>query len=835
MPNKKATRTLEGLQEPLLAKENGNETSDTTTTDDRTRQDEDEERGILLGSANSVTDEEASETIVTPLFYQAYRRPTVYVALLDVLVSTFLTYLCWKRGEDENSSYKRVNPNIVLGLSIFKCILLSTQATRFSSKRATKVAGYLCLLTFLAILVQFSLFLGDDVQSSYFDIVADQALLATLLAWSALITIVECFYALLVGFYSSVDTSVSVAPTANEAVEGLVTDTEEAKSIELWELLKILRPYFWPDGKFNRLCVIMTWVFLIGSKGSNILSPLFIAKATDDLTLGHSTTATTWHILIYVGFKFLNKVFGEAQSLSYIRVRTIAQAQLQQEIFSHLMSLSIDWHQRKSIGAVTTAMQRGIQASNSVVQYIFLYLFPTLVEMTVVTFVFFGAFGSPLLASSAVCGCILYIALTCELTNWRMQYRKKLNKAGNDAWNKTTDALLNIETVKLFTAEDREVTRLRESVDIVQDQSYKIQGSLSALNISQQVLLNLTLIATLLVAASEYRRDNFTIGQFVAANVYILQLFAPLNFLGSIYGMAMNSYVDLQNLCNILAEKLDVEDKEDAIALRSSVRSEETGANLAPLEVEFKDVVFSYPSRKDIQVLKNISFTIPSGTTTAVVGETGSGKSTITKLLLRFYEADQGKVSIDGKDVMDITQKSLRGNIGVVSQDTILFNDTIGYNIQYGASDRDQVEDDPATTDAAQRAQLDDFLKSIPKGMKTIVGERGMQLSGGQKQRVAIARVLMKDAPMVVLDEATSSLDSKTEEQIQGALDNLRGQGRTMLIIAHRLSTIQEADQIIVMANGEILERGNHETLMKKGIWHERSYASLWDRQKQLE
>ena len=670
------------------------------------------------------------------------------------------------------------------------------------------------------------------MNSSYLEIITDQPILATLLLWAGLVSILECLCTLLVGIFSSEDTSVTVAPTANEAAEGLVT--EEAKSIGWWELLQVLRPYFWPDGIFNRLCVIFTWVFLIGSKGSNILSPLFIAKATDDLTLGHSVSTTTWHILLYVLCRFLNKVFGEAQSLSYVRVRTIAQAQLQQGIFSHLLSLSIDWHQRKSIGAVTTAMQRGISASNSVVQYIFLYLFPTLVEMTIVSFVFFGAFGSPLLAASAVCGCVLYIAITCELTNWRMQFRKKMNKAGNDASNKITDALLNIETVKLFTAEDRELNRLRESVDIVQDQAYKIQGSLSALNISQQVILNLTLVATLLVAAYEYRRDNFTIGQFVAANVYILQLFAPLNFLGSIYGMAMNSYVDLQNLCNILAEKMDIKDKEDAIVLTSNNEDADEPNDL-PLGIEFKNVVFSYPSRKDVQVLKKISFTIPSGTTTAIVGETGSGKSTISRLLLRFYESGEGNIFVNGHDVLDIAQKSLRGQIGVVSQDTVLFNDTIEYNISYGASDRDQVEDDPATANAAQSAQLDDFLESIPQGLKTIVGERGMQLSGGQKQRVAIARVLMKDSPIVVLDEATSSLDSRTEEQIQGALDNLKGQERTMLIIAHRLSTIQEADQIIVMSNGNILEQGNHETLIKKGIWHERCYASLWDRQKQLE
>jgi len=309
-----------------------------------------------------------------------------------------------------------------------------------------------------------------------------------------------------------------------------------------------------------------------------------------------------------------------------------------------------------------------------------------------------------------------------------------------------------------------------------------------------------------------------TIGQFVAVNVYILQLFAPLNFLGSIYSMAVGSYVDLQNLCNILAEKADIEDREDAEEL-DVVPS-------TPLDIEFRDVSFRYPSRREVDVLKGISFKVPAGTTTAVVGATGAGKSTITRLLFRFYEADQGQVLVGGHDVLNLTQKSLRRNLGVVPQDHILFNDTLAYNIRYGS--RDASDDD--VREAIRSAELHDFISELPKGLDTVVGERGQQVSGGQKQRIAIARVLIKDCPICVLDEATSSLDSRTEMKIQKALESLSG--RTMLIIAHRLSTIQHAQQIIVMSNGNILEVGSHDALLSKGTWHEQCYASLWDKQK---
>jgi ABC-type transport system involved in Fe-S cluster assembly fused permease/ATPase subunit len=415
-----------------------------------------------------------------------------------------------------------------------------------------------------------------------------------------------------------------------------------------------------------------------------------------------------------------------------------------------------------------------------VVQYIFLYLLPTGGEAIVVAIVFVETFGAPQLAAVAIVGCTLYVVITIELTVWRMQFRKKMNKADNDASHKMTDSLLNIEIVKCFSAEKHELERYRESVEVFQDQAYRIQGSLSLLNSSQQLVLNATLVAALLVAAHEYAHGNFSLGQFVAINVYVIQLFAPLNFLGSIYGMAIGSYVDLENLCNIMAEAPDIRDRDGAHDLPiqlttapsivsapnstavAALPTPTTTPSMRALDIEFRNVTFAYPSRLQVPVLQNVSFKVPAGTTTALVGETGSGKSSLTKLLFRFYEVSAGQVLIAGHNVLDLKQHSLRRTLGMVPQDHSLFNDTLRYNIAYGrlaelaGNASDDIDDDAmdaAIQKAATAAELDTFVSQWPEGLETVVGERGQQLSGGQKQRIAIARVLLKDAPVVVLDE----------------------------------------------------------------------------------
>eukprot|EP00547_Thalassionema_nitzschioides_P002989 CAMPEP_0194204940 /NCGR_PEP_ID=MMETSP0156-20130528/4332_1 /TAXON_ID=33649 /ORGANISM="Thalassionema nitzschioides, Strain L26-B" /LENGTH=772 /DNA_ID=CAMNT_0038931085 /DNA_START=65 /DNA_END=2383 /DNA_ORIENTATION=+ len=732
-----------------------------------------------------------------------YRWTTIIVAVLDLLATISMFALLFKQVNNNSLQSSVVD---IAGLAVARTILLTFQASRFISLQATKVSGYVSLLSLLFVVTKISV--SDH----------DRRLYTVLLLVGLAFCAVECLCTVLVGLYSSKDLSTSVAPTADEAAEGIST---EGKTIGLFELFKVLIPYFWPNGVINRICVCFTWIFLMLSKASNILAPLYIAKATDALSNNNNFSTTVWNIIIYAGLLLSNKVFKEAQALSYIRVKLIAGVQLKEKIFTHLLSLSMDWHQRKSMGAVVTAMQRGITASNMVVQYLFLYLLPTLIEAVIVAGVFVKAFQAPLLAACAVSGCTLYTAVTVELTIFRMQFRRKMNKAENDASHKVTESLLNIETVKYASTEEHEIQRYRESVDVSKDQAYKIQGSLSILNTSQQIVLNCTLVAALLIAAHECREGRFTVGQFVAVNIYVMQLFAPLNFLGTIYGMAVGSYVDLQNLCNMLAERPEIQDREGAKTL--------TVLPHIPLGIEFCNVTFAYPSRKEVSILKGVDIVVPPGSTTAVVGGSGSGKSTLTRLLFRLYEADEGQVLVGGHNVLELTQKSLRRQLGVVPQDHILFNDTLDYNISYGADTQDR----EAVQRAARAAELDDFIAGLPKGFDTVVGERGQQVSGGQKQRIAIARVLMKTTPIVVLDEATSSLDSRTEELVQKALDNLRG--RTMLIIAHRLSTIQNADQIIVLSNGEVLETGTHEMLLTKGTWHERCYASLWERQKKAD
>lgn len=824
------TGTRGGLREPLIDRPSNRNTSVETR---------DLENGIV-----QLADDDA---VPVPLIKRPYRIAATLVASADLIGTLAIAWYLegWKCVWP--STKYTLNNSIVdiVWISMARSISILIQSSSCVSLRASKIVGYTSLLSLLFLIVKLCYSTGLTSQSETEDssvlVAEDNIHMIPLLLTSFACCFAECILQFLIGIYSADDLSTTVAPTASQAAEGIATG--DAKSISLWKLLLVLKPYFWPEGLINRGCVFLTWVFLICSKAANILAPLCIAKATDVLSSGNAhdhRRQVVKYIIFYALLLLSNKFFKEAQALAYVRVKLIAGVQLKEQVFSHLLGLSMDWHQRKSTGTVVTAMQRGINASNMVVQYIFLYLLPTLIEACVVALVFVREFGAPLLAAVAICGCTIYICCTVELTIYRMQFRKRMNKADNDAGHKVTDALLNIETVKYFTAEDHEVHRYRESVETFKDQAGKIQISMSTLNTSQQIVLNCTLVAALLVAATEYNKGDFSVGQFVAVNVYVLQLFAPLNFLGSIYSMAVGSYVDLQNLCNIMAEKPDIQDKEDAQDLvvrptpppiTSDLSPTRTDNNNTPpaLGIEFRDVVFAYPSRKEVAVLKGISFTVSEGSTTAIVGATGSGKSTLLALLLRFYEADQGEVIVGNKNVLDLTQKSLRGHIGVVPQDHALFNDTLKYNIMYG----DRGADDTSVQTAVQGAQLSDFISSLPDGLETLVGERGQQISGGQKQRIAIARVLMKDCPIVVLDEATSSLDSRTEEQIQASLESLRG--RTKLVIAHRLSTIQHADQIIVMSSGEILESGSHEELLALGKWHEQCYASLWDKQKKVE
>jgi len=451
-----------------------------------------------------------------------------------------------------------------------------------------------------------------------------------------------------------------------------------------------------------------------------------------------------------------------------------------------------------------------VESANTVVNMLFLFLLPTIAECITVMLVFLLHYGSSALAALVFCCLFLYAYLTIKLTLWRKKFREFTNKHDNEFHDRATDSLINYETVKYFNAEKYEVERYSSAVGSYQKYSTSTQLSLSLLNISQQFLQQGTMCAALVIMIHQ----SADVGAFVAVQAYLLQLFTPLNFLGTIYGAIINGIVDVRNLSELLAESPDLTDAPGAKALVCSAS--------APPDLEYRSVTFHYPSQDPSHGLKDVSFVCPSGCTTAVVGHTGSGKTTLGRLLFRFYDPLQGAVLLAGKPIASLTQASVRAAIGVVPQDTVLFNDTILHNILYGKLGATLSEVEAA----ADQAQILSFIRSLPEQWDTKVGERGLKLSGGEKQRVAIARCLLKNPPIVLLDEATSALDSRTEREVQSSLSAL-GQNRTTLVIAHRLSTIRQAEQIIVMDHGNILEKGTHDILLAfEGV-----YAQLWNTQ----
>merc|ERR1711865_450864 len=622
--------------------------------------------------------------------------------------------------------------------------------------------------------------------------------------------------------------AVAAAAAAAADVESNSLNAAHKAALSIIQLLRVLKPYFWPKPTSSRVRVASAWFFLGLSKGSNVVAPLCFGAAVNRLK-DDDLQHVVMLVAGYVALKFCNTTLKEAQNLVYLKVKQQAGFEIQQLSLKHLLALSYEWHVSKQLGEVTNAISRGVSASNNVVQYLFMYLLPTIAEAAVVCVIFAEHFSQPELAGIAVAGIVLYGSVTLQVTMWRMQFRKKMNKHDNDSQFKMTDALVNFETVKSFTAEEHEVARYSESVAQYQQENTNTQATLSLLNITQQLILNITLASCLIFAAYQVDSGELDVGSFVSISVYIAQLFAPLSFLGTIYSTIITSFVDMENLSNILAEEKDVEDAPDARELPAVKLDQQHPA------IEFRGVCFDYRKRGAGSGLNKISFSVPVNTTTAIVGSTGAGKSTITRLLLRYYDVLSGQVLVGGIDVQKLKQKSLRQCIGVVPQDTSLFNDTVMYNLSYGlygSRDAHKIDiSEQMVMSAAKSAELDVFIEqNLPKKWETKVGERGQQISGGEKQRVAIARVLLKNPPIAVLDEATSHLDSTTEMLIQNSLQRL-GAERTMLVIAHRLSTIASADQILVLNQGQIIEKGTHEELMDNGEWHESCYASLWNRQ----
>ncbi len=556
---------------------------------------------------------------------------------------------------------------------------------------------------------------------------------------------------------------------------------------------------------------------LLLAKAANVMVPLVLGDAVDQLgNLNHETNL--WLgiplsvILAYGIFRLSSLALNEFRDALFARVAQHAVRALALKVFEHLHSLSIHFHLSRKTGALNRFIDRGTNSVRFLLSFVAFNVVPTIIELLLVGGILWALFGF-IYTAITVTTIALYVWLTFVITTWRTRIRREMNDAENDIGSRTVDSLLNFETVRYFNNETHEVARLDEALADYETAAVRTRESLSLLNVAQAGVVTAGVTLMLVLAAFDIRNGDMTVGDFVVVNTYLLQVAIPLNILGTVYREIRQAMVDMENLFSLVDEQTEVADATHAHPLRHQGGS-----------IEFRQVSFGYESERTI--LHNISFSIAPGTTTAIVGPTGSGKSTISRLLLRFYDPQSGNILIDGQDLLDLTQHSLRQAIGVVPQDTVLFNDTLYYNIAYG----DPKADEDRILAAAKAAQLDDFIQRLPGGYQTVVGERGLKLSGGEKQRVAIARALLRDPGIFFFDEATSSLDSNTEREIQSNFAEI-SKGRTSLVIAHRLSTIVNADQILVLADGEITERGAHPQLLAEGGL----YAQLWQEQQKSE
>jgi len=577
--------------------------------------------------------------------------------------------------------------------------------------------------------------------------------------------------------------------------------------------LRTLFPYLWPPGRTGlKARVVAALLCLFAAKAATVYVPLLYKQAVDELGKGAPGTVTVplGLILAYGAARVFSLLFSELRDAIFARVGQHAIRAVGMQIFRHLHGLALRFHLARQTGGLNRAIERGTKGIQTLLSFLLFNILPTFFEIGLVCIVLWKMFDAWLaLATGATV--ILYMGYTLAVTEWRAKFRRQMNETDSEANTKAIESLLNYETVKYFGNEEHEARRYDASLTRYERAAVRSQVSLSILNIGQAAIISAGLTLVMWMAATGIAEGRYTLGDFVLVNTYLLQLYSPLSFFGFIYREIKQAMVDMERMFELLGQDREVADRLDAQPLRV------TGG-----QVEFRDVRFGYDERRSI--LKGVSFTIPAGKTVAVVGTSGAGKSTIARLLFRFYDADGGAILVDGQDVREVTQASLRAAIGVVPQDTVLFNDTIRYNIGYGRPGAGDEEIEAA----ARLAHIHDLIMAMPDGYRTMVGERGLKLSGGEKQRVAIARTLLKNPAIFLFDEATSALDTHTEREIQANLREV-SQGRSTLIIAHRLSTVADADEIIVLAEGRIVERGRHQALLAQGG----VYAGMWARQQE--
>ncbi|OOY25385.1 metal ABC transporter permease [Thioclava sediminum] len=601
-------------------------------------------------------------------------------------------------------------------------------------------------------------------------------------------------------------------PPAQITTKGKMNAEERARG---WRTIRAVLPYLWAhEAPWVKRRVVFAMVMLVIAKIISVSTPFVYREAVNALS-GEGTSAA-WALgmgavaitVAYGVARLMTVAFGELRDAIFVKVAQRALRHLALQTFTHMHQLSLRYHITRKTGGLSRIIERGVKGVEFLLRFMLFSVGPLIVELTLVAIIFAVVFDWRY-AAVVLVTIAAYIKFTFKVTEWRVNIRREMNKADTAANQKAIDSLLNFETVKYFGAAKREAERYDESMKGYESMAVKTGQSLAALNAGQTLIITIGLVTVMVMAAMQVQAGTLTVGDFVMVQAYMIQITMPLGFLGTVYREIRQALVDMGEMFDLLQQPAEIQDKEDADVLKVK------GGHIS-----FDHVEFAYDPTRPI--LKGISFDVPAGQTVALVGPSGSGKSTIGRLLFRFYEVTGGAIRIDGQDLRDVTQESLQQSIGVVPQDTVLFNDTIRYNIAYGRADASDEE----IVAAAKAARIHDFVLSLPEGYDTAVGERGLKLSGGEKQRVGIARTILKNPPILLLDEATSALDTQTERDIQMSLKAM-GEGRSVITIAHRLSTIADADQILVLDKGEIIERGRHEELLaQRG-----RYASMWARQ----